>query len=72
MNPYNQSCSEDIAKLTKIALENEIFCQIVQTKVYDCKIKNKKNEFRKVSWQNTNKLLEKGFHGVKTGFIYSF
>ena len=68
MNHYNRSTASDVAKLACLALRNEIFFQIVNKKQYDCMIKNYKfSTIRKKTWINTNKLLDKGFIGVKTG-----
>lgn len=68
MNRYNRSTASDVAKLSCFALKLPLFLQIVNTKHYECVIKNyKNNSSRKEVWFNTNKLLDKGFFGVKTG-----
>lgn len=68
MNRFNKSTASDVAKLSCISLKNSLFLQIVNTKTYECYIKNFRiNNVRKEVWINTNKLLEKGFTGVKTG-----
>lgn len=68
MNRCNKSTASDVAKLACVALKNPLFSQIVNTKLYESYIKNHKTgNSRKEVWVNTNKLLEKGFNGVKTG-----
>jgi D-alanyl-D-alanine carboxypeptidase len=43
------------------------FSQIVQTKVHSANILNN-GEWKIIKWENTNKLLDCGFLGIKTGF----
>jgi D-alanyl-D-alanine carboxypeptidase len=56
----NRSSAYDIAKLCCKSLKNGFFNKIVNTKEYT-------SACQKYNWKNTNKLLEMGFHGVKTG-----
>lgn len=68
MNRFNKSTASDVAKLSCVTLQNSLFLQIVNTKFYECSIKNYRiASIRKESWFNTNKLLDSGFYGVKTG-----
>lgn len=68
MNRFNKSTASDIAKLSCTAIKNPQFIQIVNARSHECVIKNSRlNTNRKEIWFNTNKLLEKGFLGVKTG-----
>lgn len=71
----NYSSSSDLARLTYHCLKNEDFRKIVKTKDYRAKVKyvhlGKKVIERLIFWENTNKLLDKGFHGVKTGITKS-
>jgi len=68
MNRNNKSTASDVAKLACIALKNAIFLQIVNKKLYECTIKNDKYlKNRKKTWFNTNKMLDKGYIGIKTG-----
>lgn len=66
-NTINLSSAKSIAKITLYALKIPIFRRIVQSNKHTCSILNK-NITRNVTWINTNRLLRKGFHGVKTGY----
>lgn len=47
---------------------NPTFRQIISTKEYEVEIRNERfGLLRKAVWKNTNKLLWKGWEGVKTG-----
>jgi serine-type D-Ala-D-Ala carboxypeptidase (penicillin-binding protein 5/6) len=59
-NPHNYSTANDQAVLSLICMENEKFARVVCSKAYFCATTNQ-------TWYNTNKLLEDGFLGVKTG-----
>lgn len=60
-NP-NFSTPEAIAVLTSVALKNQLFCDIVNTRRYELEIKNDRYGLtRSVVWKNTNKLLECGW-----------
>lgn len=63
----NKSTAEDIGKLSIIALKSKLFSEIVNKREYFCKITTKRKEIKEMLWRNTNKLLDKGFNGVKTG-----
>ena len=63
----NISTAKNLACLALYALKIPIFKKIVNTYQYTCKVYNN-GEIRKVTLINTNKLLRKGFFGVKTGF----
>ena len=66
-NP-NLSTTQAITLLTSLALKNETFQKIINTKEYELQIKNERFGLtRKMVWKNTNKLLWKGWTGVKTG-----
>lgn len=62
----NVSCARDVCKLSSIAMKNQFFRKIVNTKIHNAEILNS-GISRKVTWENTNKLLLKGFEGIKTG-----
>ncbi|KAL4482858.1 hypothetical protein ABPG74_018884 [Tetrahymena malaccensis] len=71
VNKHNYSTCNDLARLTYFCLKNEEFRKIVATKTYRAVVKyvqfdNKVIE-RSILWENTNKLLDRGFKGVKTG-----
>ena len=61
----NMSNANEVGLLTCYALKNDFFAKIVRTKTYSCWIYGD-NE-RPVRWENLNKLIDYGFHGVKTG-----
>ncbi|CAG9318076.1 unnamed protein product [Blepharisma stoltei] len=63
----NTSTAKEVGYLASVALKEEIFRQIVSCKTYITNIRQGNGEIRKVMWENTNKLLGKGFEGVKTG-----
>lgn len=63
----NVSTAYDIAILCEYALKVPIFTKIVSCPKYSCEIVVGKG-VKKVVWKNTNKLLKKGFYGIKTGF----
>lgn len=62
---YSSAC--DVNVLAAYALKNKLFKEIVNTVEYSCEIFNEFSEKRRTVWKNTNKLLGKGFDGVKTG-----
>lgn len=62
----NLSNARDVCKMAQVAMENETFANIVATKEYTaCVLNCGKVKVR--TWTNTNKMLDKGFVGVKTG-----
>ena len=65
-DPNNRSSAVDVAKLAAIFLQDTKLAEIVSTKRYVCAIVNKGVE-RKMVYENTNKMLDYGFLGVKTG-----
>lgn len=71
LNPHglragNKSTCRDIARLASYLMSEEEIREIVNTKTYKCTLENYEFD-RQVRWNNTNKLLGKGFSGVKTG-----
>ncbi|CAG9332578.1 unnamed protein product [Blepharisma stoltei] len=62
----NFSTVRDVCKLAAFSLKNQFFCLIVNTQSYSCIIENP-NGNRSITWKTTNKLLGKGFDGIKTG-----
>jgi len=71
MNKNNISTARDIGFLSCLAMKNESFKSIVATSVYSCSCYQKNNQPIEVEWINTNKLLDKGFEGLKTGITDS-
>lgn len=62
---YNYSTALDVASLSFQAMKHTEFCQVVNTKRYDCVTK-----LRTYKWVNTNNLLwdpSHQFKGIKTG-----
>jgi D-alanyl-D-alanine carboxypeptidase len=73
-NAINLSTAKDMVILSQYASKNGLFRQIMNTQEYrylvyksDHTLHNKEAK----CWQNTNKLLNKGFEGVKTGQTYT-
>lgn len=51
-----------------VAYRNEVLKRVVCQKEYELTIRNDRYGLeRKMSWKNTNKLLWKGWEGIKTG-----
>ena len=67
MYKKNLSNARDVAKLACIAMKDEVFRMVVDTKKFTAEIKGKDGVNRLQVWENTNKLLGYGFNGVKTG-----
>lgn len=67
VNNKNVSTAKDLAKLSKFAMDDQYFKNIVKTQSYSCTVQDKDFKARVINWQNTNKLLEEGFEGIKTG-----
>ncbi len=66
-NP-NISTPRSIVSLTALALTDTTFRKVVSTREHEVVIKNDRYGLSsRRSWKNTNKLLEKGWEGVKTG-----
>ena len=66
-NRMNRSTAQNVGKLASVLMQDAHLRHIVSQKEYTCFIQNPDYGFRFVRWRNTNKLLEKGFNGVKTG-----
>lgn len=67
-NPTNRSTAKDIAKLTSVCMKMSKFREIVRTKCYSSTLSMPAfKSYRRISWQNTNKLLDADWLGVKTG-----
>ena len=63
----NKSTAADIGKLACIVMQDPLVREIVCQKHYSCTGRDLQDEPREFQWTNTNKLLGKGFNGVKTG-----
>ncbi len=60
----------DILKLSREALRNQRFRDIVATREIEISIYSNRGELRQTTWLNTNELLDR-FSGVKTGHTNS-
>jgi serine-type D-Ala-D-Ala carboxypeptidase (penicillin-binding protein 5/6) len=64
----NVSSARDLAALAFAAMKDERFRAYVGTRRHDCEVIDPDGEKRKVTWTNTNRLLDiEGYEGVKTG-----
>jgi D-alanyl-D-alanine carboxypeptidase (penicillin-binding protein 5/6) len=62
------SSARDLAALTRQAMADDRFRAYVGTPAHECEVADAKGNKRKVTWANTNKLLDvEGYDGVKTG-----
>jgi D-alanyl-D-alanine carboxypeptidase (penicillin-binding protein 5/6) len=62
------SSARDLAKLAYVALQDPLFCRIVGTRQYEATVRGPGGYERRVTWRNTNRLLDiDGYQGVKTG-----
>ncbi len=66
-NFYNKSSARDVAKLASLAMHDEYFRSVVKCKRHICKAHDASGKEKTFKWKNTNKLLWKGYNGVKTG-----
>lgn len=66
-NKRNKSTAFDVAQISRQAMQDELFRQIVATKVHECCLLQTDLSLRPVKWENTNKLLTDGYNGIKTG-----
>lgn len=64
----NLSSPADMVILTAVALKSPLFHRIVNTRTHEIDLRNERYGLsRRVLWKNTNRLLESGWEGVKTG-----
>ena len=65
----NKSTAKDVGLLACSALKDPIFAEIVNTQEYSCYVLQSWTQapYRKMKWSNTNRLLDMGWEGVKTG-----
>lgn len=64
----NQASARDLAVLTWHAMRNKHFRAYVKTRVHECEVVPEADGKRRVTWKNTNRLLEDAeCDGVKTG-----
>eukprot|EP00826_Nyctotherus_ovalis_P063667 TRINITY_DN9338_c0_g3_i3.p1 TRINITY_DN9338_c0_g3~~TRINITY_DN9338_c0_g3_i3.p1 ORF type:complete len:301 (-),score=74.66 TRINITY_DN9338_c0_g3_i3:87-989(-) len=70
-NFFNKSSALDIAKLSLAAMKLPLFAEIVKKHKYNCIGQDLFGNSKTFVWRNTNKLLAKGFSGLKTGITAS-
>jgi D-alanyl-D-alanine carboxypeptidase (penicillin-binding protein 5/6) len=64
----NVSSARDLATLAAEAMKDERFRGYVATRTHECEVVRPGAGKRKVTWTNTNRLLDiEGYEGVKTG-----
>ncbi|EGR27368.1 hypothetical protein IMG5_197030 [Ichthyophthirius multifiliis] len=71
INKSNKSNAIDQCKLSAYSMfQSGLFRQVVKCKLYTCQVKNKNGQLRILTWENTNKCLQKFQNicaGLKTG-----
>ncbi len=68
LSPNNVSSARDLAALALEAMKDERFRGYVATRRHECEVIGPDGEKRKVTWTNTNRLLDiEGYEGIKTG-----
>ena len=67
----NISTALDMAILSAFAMKKMSFRMIVKRKTYECAIVQSNRVLRPITWENTNKLLNHGYDGLKTGITPS-
>ena len=70
-NCFNKSSAIDLAKLSIEVMKCPLFADIVKKQSYECIGQDINENVKKFIWFNTNKLLAKGFNGLKTGITPS-
>jgi D-alanyl-D-alanine carboxypeptidase (penicillin-binding protein 5/6) len=59
--------AHDLIRLARVCMEQPLFREIVQTRSHEGKVTTAGGQPRMIPWTNTNKLLEVGYDGIKTG-----
>ena len=70
-DPLNVSSAGDVAKLAATVMGMPFFAEIVKKPRYACVGYDIAGQQKKRQWANTNRLLSKGFNGLKTGITPS-
>ena len=63
----NKSTAEDIGRLSAIAKKKQVFSDIVKTAIHHASAIDEKGCLHTYVWENTNKFLNIGYDGIKTG-----
>jgi D-alanyl-D-alanine carboxypeptidase (penicillin-binding protein 5/6) len=67
-HPEHKSSCADLITLARELMKFPLVMEIVQTRQYSCTVKGQEGYTRRLSWTNTNQLLDrKGYLGFKTG-----
>ena len=67
-HPEHKSSCADLITLARELMKFPLVMEIVQTRQYSCTVKGQEGYTRRVSWTNTNQLLDRqGYLGFKTG-----
>ena len=67
----NRSCALDISRLVAICMSDRMFATIVRRKKWTAHGIDGEGNDKLWTWINTNKLLYKGYNGVKTGITHT-
>ena len=67
-HPEHKSSCADLITLGRELMKFPLVMEIVQTRQYSCTVQGQEGYTRRVSWTNTNQLLDRqGYLGFKTG-----
>jgi len=67
-HPEHKSSCADLITLARELMKFPLVMEIVQTRQYSCTVKGPEGYTRRLSWTNTNQLLDRqGYLGFKTG-----
>lgn len=66
-NINNKSTAVDQGRLGAIVMQDSYIREIVNKQEYECEGLDGKGRPKTFNWKNSNKLLKKGFNGIKTG-----
>lgn len=66
-NSKSVSTARDLGLLCCTAMKDKLFCQLVNCQSYKCMISKNLILQREIVWENTNKMLQQGYNGIKTG-----
>lgn len=71
-NALNTSSAKDIIKLSRYCAKNKLFKEIMNSQTYPYSLFQEPEHLELTGvWKNTNRLLERGWEGVKTGYTIS-
>ena len=68
---FNRSSAYDVGLLSCKAMQSELFRKIVKCKEHKANILEEDGKEAQMVWQNTNKMLDEGWEGIKTGITFS-